>query len=168
MTNSWEKQDLSKICNIYDGIHETPKYVDRGIEFISVENIQTLQSQKYISKRDFLSKYKILPEYGDIFMTRIGTIGEVNVYQRDLPVAYYVSLALLKNINCNQYFLKYQMYSPRFKFELSSKTNKNSFPMIINKEDIKKLNIFTTSQLEEQKLGSIFNYLDNLITFYKC
>ena len=49
----WEQRKLGEIVGIYDGVHQTPKYQDNGIMFLSVENIATLQSTKYISEDNF-------------------------------------------------------------------------------------------------------------------
>ena len=37
-----EKVKLNTICEIYDGTHQTPKYTNSGIPFVSVENIDDL------------------------------------------------------------------------------------------------------------------------------
>ena len=42
----WEKKKLSAVVDVYDGVHQTPKYTNKGIMFLSVENIATLTSQK--------------------------------------------------------------------------------------------------------------------------
>ena len=66
---------LSDIAEIYDGVHQTPHYTDSGVKFISVEDISDIYaSKKYISIEDY-SKYKHVPDLGDLIMTRIGTIG---------------------------------------------------------------------------------------------
>ena len=45
---------LNSVCNVYDGTHQTPKYTDSGVKFISVENINSIyQTNKYISKENF-------------------------------------------------------------------------------------------------------------------
>lgn len=73
--------------------------------FLSVENISTLQSTKYISEEDFKRDYKVYPQENDILMTRIGDVGTTNVMTDNTLKAYYVSLALLKYKNTNPYFL---------------------------------------------------------------
>ena len=61
---------------IYDGTHQTPNYIDDGIKFVSVENINNLdKTNKYISREDYEKDFKIKPEINDILMTRIGDIG---------------------------------------------------------------------------------------------
>ena len=48
-TGDWEQRKLGELVGIYDGVHQTPDYQDSGIMFLSVENIATLKSEKYIS-----------------------------------------------------------------------------------------------------------------------
>ena len=48
-TDAWEQRKLGDVVDIYDGVHKTPDYKDSGIMFLSVENISTLKSEKYIS-----------------------------------------------------------------------------------------------------------------------
>ena len=47
-TDAWEQRKLGEVADIYDGVHQTPIYTDSGIIFLSVENIGTLKSNKYI------------------------------------------------------------------------------------------------------------------------
>jgi type I restriction enzyme S subunit len=89
--NAWEKRKLGEIAGIFDGTHQTPNYQSSGIMFLSVENIQTLKSNKFISLEDFQKDFKVSPRTGDILMTRIGNIGTTNVVKSTRPIAYYVS-----------------------------------------------------------------------------
>ena len=93
----WEEKKLKDVSEIYDGTHQTPRYTTDGIMFLSVENIKTLKSNKYISKDDFIKDFKIFPQNGDVLMTRIGDIGTSNVVNTDDKLAFYVSLALIRS-----------------------------------------------------------------------
>ncbi|MCD5494491.1 hypothetical protein LOB66_08030 [Lactobacillus delbrueckii subsp. lactis] len=88
---------MGDVCDVYDGIHHTPDYQDNGIMFLSVENISTLTSDKFVSRDFFEQNYKIFPEKGDILLTRIGNVGTPNVVESTDKLAYYVSLALRKH-----------------------------------------------------------------------
>lgn len=101
---------MGEIACIYDGTHQTPNYVDKGIMFLSVENIKTLKSNKFISEKAFEKEFKNRPEKNDILMTRIGDIGTANVVIEDSPIAYYVSLALIKS-KLNPWFLQANIHS---------------------------------------------------------
>ena len=167
----WEQRKLGELVAIYDGVHQTPDYQDSGIMFLSVENIATLKSEKYISEEAFERDYKVYPEKGDILMTRIGDVGTTNVVETTEKVAFYVSLALLKPNGINSYFLSNAMKTNAFQKGLRERTLVTAIPQKINKDEIGKINIFITNNDEEQKkIGAYFSNLDHLITLHqrKC
>ena len=170
-TDDWEQRKLEELVGIYDGVHQTPDYQDSGIMFLSVENIATLKSEKYISEEAFERDYKVYPEKGDILMTRIGDVGTTNVVETAEKVAFYVSLALLKPNEIDSYFLSYAMKTNAFQKGLRERTLVTAIPQKINKDEIGKIDIFITNNDEEQKkIGAYFSNLDHLITFHqrKC
>ena len=170
-TEAWEQRKLGEVVGIYDGVHQTPKYQDGGIMFLSVENIATLESSKYISEDDFKRDYKVYPQENDILMTRIGDVGTTNVVADNGLKAYYVSLALLKYKSTNPYFLSNALQSDYVKKGLANRTLKTAIPMKINKEEIGKVDIMLPTLVKEQKkIGAYFRTLDNLITLHqrKC
>ena len=134
---------LNTVCSIYDGTHQTPNYTTSGVKFVSVENIGNLYAtDKYISENDY-TKYKIKPQINDVLMTRIGTIGVCAVVDRDTPLAYYVSLALLRPNNSflNSKYLKYYIESKYGRKELYKRTLVNAVPIKVNMGDIGKIMI---------------------------
>ena len=168
---AWEQRKLGELVAIYDGVHQTPDYQDSGIMFLSVENIATLKSEKYISEEAFERNYKVYPEKGDILMTRIGDVGTTNVVETTEKVAFYVSLALLKPNGINSYFLSNAMKTNAFQKGLRERTLVTAIPQKINKDEIGKIDIFITKNDEEQKkIGAYFSNLDHLITLHqqKC
>jgi len=159
---------LGDLVGIYDGVHQTPEYQDSGIMFLSVENIATLKSEKYISKEAFERDYKVYPEKGDILMTRIGDVGTTNVVETAKKVAFYVSLALLKPNGINSYFLSNAMKTNAFQKGLRERTLVTAIPQKINKDEIGKIDIFiTNNDVEQQKIGAYFSTLDHLITLHQ-
>ena len=167
-TDDWEQRKLGEIANVYDGVHQTPNYQDNGIMFLSVENISTLKSEKYISDEDFRRYYKVYPEQGDILMTRIGDVGTTNVVENSEKIAFYVSLALLKPINTNPYFLSNAMKTNDFQKGLRERTLVTAIPQKINKDEIGKVELFITCNFREQtKIGEYFRNLDHLITLHQ-
>lgn len=164
---AWEQRKLGELVAIYDGVHQTPDYQDSGIMFLSVENIATLKSEKYISEEAFERDYKVYPEKGDILMTRIGDVGTTNVVETAEKVAFYVSLALLKPNGIDSYFLSNAMKTNAFQKGLRERTLVTAIPQKINKDEIGKINIFITNNDEEQKkIGAYFSNLDHLITLH--
>ena len=168
---TWEQRKLGELVDVYDGVHQTPDYQDSGIMFLSVENISTLKSNKYISTEAFERDYKVYPEKGDILMTRIGDIGTTNVVESTDKMAFYVSLALLKLKDIDSYFLSNAMKNEPFQKGLRQRSLLTAIPQKINKEEIGKTDIFITKNpVEQKKIGEYFSTLDHLITLHqrKC
>lgn len=160
----WKK--MSEVCEIYDGTHQTPKYQTEGIPFISVENIKDIYgSNKYISIEAY-EAYKVKPKVGDVFMTRIGSIGACAVFTKQEDVAYYVSLALLRPNSAilDSRFLKHLIESSIGKRELSKRTLHNAVPIKINKSDIGKVKLPIPSLEEQHRIVSILDHFESLTT----
>lgn len=161
--DEWHQSTFGDVCSIYDGVHQTPKYTTSGVMFVSVENIKTLRSNKFISFEAFKSDYNVVPERGDILMTRIGDIGTANVVLSNDPLAYYVSLALLKNPSLDSFFFKTAIASPDTIAELWKRTLHIAFPKKINKSEIAFVGIKHPSNLEQQQIGNYFRQIDEMI-----
>lgn len=98
-SSEWKDTTLGNICDIKDGTHQTPHYVESGIPFYSVETVTNddFTHVKYISLEEherLTSSYKI--ENGDVLMTRIGSIGKGKYVDWNPNASFYVSLTLLK------------------------------------------------------------------------
>lgn len=158
---------LNKICCICDGTHQTPEYTSSGVKFVSVENINNLyETDKYISETDY-NKYKVKPQINDVLMTRIGSVGVCAVIDRDIPLAYYVSLALLRpdnNIILSKY-LKYVIESRHGRKELDKRTLIYAVPIKVNTGDIGKITI-PVPPIEVQR--EIVRILDSFTDYINC
>lgn len=166
-TGDWEQRKLDEVSSIYDGTHQTPKYQDEGVMFLSVENIKTLTSNKFISRDAFESEFKIRPQKSDVLMTRIGDIGTANVVESDEDLAYYVSLALFKSENLNPYFLKASIHAPFVQDQIWKRTLHIAFPKKINKNEIGQVPINIPKFEEQVKIGKFFQEVDKAITLHQ-
>ena len=167
-TEPWEQRKLGEVAAVYDGVHQTPDYQDEGVMFLSVENIDTLRSQKFISEEAFIRDYPVYPERGDVLMTRIGDIGTSNVVDTDDKLAFYVSLALLKPFDIDPYYLDKSLQSPSAREELFKRTLHIAFPRKINKNQIAEVLLPIPKSHDEQiQIGRLFRILDNLITLHQ-
>jgi type I restriction enzyme S subunit len=153
----WKK--LGDVCGIFDGTHQTPKYTDSGIKFVSVENINGLyNSNKFISVEDFNANYKTKPQRNDVLMTRIGDVGSCAIVDKDEPLAYYVSLALLRpNSNVISGYIKYILESRIGKVELRKRTLHTAVPIKINLSDVGKVCIPIPSLSEQNRIVGILD-----------
>lgn len=164
-SGEWEENTIGEASFVYDGTHQTPKYTNSGIMFLSVENIKSLKSNKFISLNDYKQNFKTYPENGDVLMTRIGDIGTANVVETDQPIAYYVSLALLKKKELYPYFFKELIHSNEVQNRLWHRTLHIAFPKKINKNEIEKVEITHPFNFEEQQqIGDFLKNLDKLIS----
>lgn len=129
-----------------------------------MENIDTLTSKKFITKSDYLENYKHKPEYHDIFMTRIGSIGKTNILETHDPRAFYVSLALIKPKDIDPYYLKYWLSSNTTQKEIWRRTLQIAFPQKINKDEISKVqSSISKSKNEQYNIGQLLNKIDHLL-----
>ena len=151
---------LNDMCCIYDGTHQTPKYTNAGVKFVSVENINApYKSSKYISEDDYSQNYKTKPQKGDVLMTRIGDVGTCAVLDNDEPLAYYVSLALLRpnsQLILSNY-VKYILESNIGKRELRKKTLLTAVPLKINLGDVGKIKLPVPSLSEQNRIVGILD-----------
>jgi len=154
----WKK--LGEVCGIFDGTHQTPKYTDNGIKFVSVENINGLyNSNKFISEEDYNANYKTKPRKNDVLMTRIGDVGSCAIIDRDELLAYYVSLALLRPNSefVLSGYVKYVLESQVGKRELRKKTLLTAVPLKINLGDVGKVCIPLPSISEQKRIVDILD-----------
>jgi restriction endonuclease S subunit len=75
----WDNTTIGEECLVRDGTHQTPKYVESGVPFYSVETITNndFTKVKFISEqehKELTKNYRI--EKDDVLMTRIGSIGD--------------------------------------------------------------------------------------------
>ncbi|HZJ77254.1 MAG TPA: restriction endonuclease subunit S [Clostridia bacterium] len=167
-TDAWVQRKLGEVAEIYDGTHQTPKYTDSGVKFVSVENIATLETTKFISQVAYDKEYSNKQaEKGDVFMTRIGDIGTAKVIDTDEPLAYYVTLALLKPNQINSDFLTGLISSPEVQRDIWKRTLHIAFPKKINLGEINQVELMLPDVKEQAKIGAFFRNLDNLITLHK-
>ena len=163
----WDSKKLNKIAKIYDGTHQTPKYTDSGVKFVSVENIHDIyNTDKFISEEEF-KKFKIKPQIDDILMTRItaGVIGDTYIVDREEDLGYYVSLALIrKESNDDISFLNYYINSSEFKHELHRRIIHVAFPKKINLGDIGDCSVKLPTKDEQEKLSNFLSSIDELIS----
>lgn len=167
LPNGWKKVKLEDVADIFDGTHQTPDYVDEGVPFVSVENIEDIWStDKFITKEAF-DAYPEKPRKNDILMTRItaGIIGKTAIVDCDKPLAYYVSLALIrckKDVVSPNYMSQY-IEGPYFKKELNKRIIHTAFPKKINLGDIGKCMVEFPPIEEQKKIAATLSVWDSAI-----
>ena len=163
-TGDWVQDTLGNLADIFDGTHQTPQYTDFGVKFVSVENIATLETNKYISQDAYEKEYSKKPvEKGDILMTRIGDVGTARLVLTSEPLAYYVTLALLKPKDVEPHFLVWRISSPQVQKDIWKRTLHIAFPKKINLGEINQVQLVLPALPEQTAIGSFFSTLDSCI-----
>jgi len=163
----WEEKKLIDIANVYDGTHQTPNYVDTGVRFLSVEDISNKGTKpKYITEEAFEKDFKIKPQKDDILMTRItaGVIGETSIVKTNKPLAYYVSLALIRQTEpISSEYLSTYINSTHFRYELHKRIIHVAFPKKINLKDLGECKVSYPKLIEQEKIATFLSLIKQRI-----
>lgn len=163
-SGSWEIRNLGDLFDVKDGTHQTPRYVNEGIPFYSVESVtrNDFENTKYISQ----AEHKLLTknfqiEKGDILMTRIGSIGDCKLITWEPNASFYVSLALLKpkSKETSPYIYHFSK-TDFFKKELEDRSLQWAVPKKINLGEISKVKVYIPTDPKEQT--TIANILSDM------
>ena len=161
----WDVRSLGEIATIKDGTHQTPKYVESGVPFYSVEHVTSgdFSNTKFISIEEhrFLTRsFKI--EKGDILMTRIGSIGDCKLIDWEVDASFYVSLALLKvRSDVSSAFIAHYSNSNAFKEEVELHSLPSATPKKINLGPISNIEIKIPPTIEEQtEIATVLSDMD--------
>lgn len=137
---SWRVSKLKYITNqIVDGTHFTPNYVESGVPFLRVTDIQTqainLERIKFITEEEHTELTKrAKPQKGDVLLSKNGTIGITKVVDWDWEFSIFVSLCLIKFLpNINPYYFSYFFESDVVNqqlFESSKKTSVTNLHLV--------------------------------------
>ncbi len=98
----WMWTPLGNLCHLVtDGTHHTPRYIDKGVPFLSVKDVSSgsvdFSNVRHISEDQHRELCKrCCPEKGDILLTKVGTTGIAVPIKTDRSFSIFVSVALLK------------------------------------------------------------------------
>jgi type I restriction enzyme, S subunit len=166
LPENWEVKKLKDLCiSITDGTHYTPRYVNDGIPFYSVENItaNNFTDTKFISLKEHNELIRrCKPVRGDILLTRIGSLGYTKLINWEVNASIYVSLALLK-MNSQQiladYIYEYSK-SDQFVKDVEKRSLMNATPIKINMGQIGNIPIPCPPLPEQKAIATIFSDMD--------
>lgn len=98
----WDVKRLDEVCiKITDGTHTSPKFLDTGIPFLFVSNIQNgeinYNTKKYISADEYENLTRITKiEKGDLLYTSVGSYGNPAIVKTDKKFCFQRHIAHLK------------------------------------------------------------------------
>lgn len=142
----WPVKELGFLCDVRDGTHDSPKYVEKGFPLVTSKNLKSgrisLEDVSLISEEDFdnINKRSKV-DLGDILMPMIGTIGNPVLVEINPDFAI-KNIALIKfpeNKIKNKYILQL-LNSDYFKYVTENK-NRGGTQKFLSLGDIRKIPI---------------------------
>ena len=177
---AWEQRKVLDLLiqPITDGPHETPKLVEKGVPFISVDaivdnKIDFNRKRGNISEEyDELCCKKYKPQFHDVYLVKSGsTVGKVAIVETTDRFNIWSPLAAMR---CGEktypYFLYDLLQTKDLQAQVADKASNGTQPNLSMRE-LEKFPVSVPSNLEEQKkIGDYFRSLDHLITLHqrKC
>lgn len=89
---------------VVDGVHKKPNYIANGIPFLTVKNLTagpgiSFEDVNYITVEDHEDYIKRTdPEFGDLLISKDGTLGVTRLVRCETSFSIFVSLALVKPV----------------------------------------------------------------------
>ncbi|MBI0091554.1 restriction endonuclease subunit S [Lactobacillus sp. M0345] len=165
--SNWRWVRLQNICDVKDGTHDSPSYIEKGVPLVTSKNIKNgkidFSNCKFISKEDSekINKRSNV-DVEDILMPMIGTIGNPAICDDDRLFSI-KNVALIKN---NKFLLNTFVFNWISLFQETLK--KNSSGAVQSFVSLTKLRqmLIPLPPLSEQKrivkkLDKLFSKLDN-------
>ena len=115
----WADKKLSEICEVKDGTHDSPKYVESGIPFVTQKNITedglSLSDVRFISEADHVNFFRRSNAMlGDILISMIGANRGMACAVDDPTTFSIKNVGLIKSgPNINQAYLLYFLKSAK-------------------------------------------------------
>jgi type I restriction enzyme S subunit len=163
MREGWEIRKLSEVCaKITDGTHQTPKYFDEGVIFLSSKNVTSgkidWDNIKFIDEKQHIEMHKrVAPKVGDILLAKNGTTGVAAMVDRDVVFDIYVSLAHLSPLkNISPFYLLHFINSPLAKNQFNKRLKGSGVPNL-HLEEIREVEIPLPPFSEQQRIVSILD-----------
>ena len=166
----WQEKKLGDVVStpVSDGPHLTPKFVKKGIPFLSVNNLVEskidFSDVRYISIDDHLvfSK-KCKPKKGDVLLGKAASVGKVAFVETDVEFNIWSPIAMIRPSNSNFSKYIYYCFQTRFILNQISKFTNSSSQGNIGMGDISKIIIKLPSKLEQTKIANLLSSIDSKI-----
>lgn len=172
----WVDEIMGNVCDVRDGTHDSPKYVEEGVPFVTQKNIRkgglSFEKTKFISESDHAKFYnRSNVTHGDILISMIGVNRGMACVVDDHRIFSIKNVGLIKKVsNINPYFLLFYLKSQFALRYIEAESRGGAQPFI----GLTKLRAFPIllASLEEQndvasQLKSVETHSENLVTAYQ-
>lgn len=155
--SSWAVKPLGQICDVRDGTHDSPKFVQAGFPLVTSKNIKNgtivLDDVNFISKEDYDKiNQRSKVDRGDILMPMIGTIGNPVIVDIE-PTFAIKNVALIKfhGQEVNAKYVLFVLNSSLFAKYIES-TKRGGTQNFISLKDIRSFNIPCPTVAVQEKI----------------
>ncbi len=169
-SGEWEVKRLGEIVKtpVTDGPHITPRFLDDGIPFLSVNNLVdnkiNLSDLRFISATDHQAfSRKCKPCKGDVLFGKAASVGKVAMVDFDIEFNIWSPIALIRpNSESSARFIYYQLQSPDLIGQIALLTNSSSQGNI-GMGDIEKLIFKLPWKAEQTAIATVLTDMDTEI-----
>ena len=167
-----KKCKLSELCDVRDGTHDSPEYVQEGYPLVTSKNIVDgrldLTVVNYISEKDYHhinERSKV--DLGDIIMPMIGTIGNPHLIEA-IPEFAIKNVALIKfpKSDVSNKFIYYFLQSDAFKTYVAE-NNRGGTQKFLSLKDIRNMDIPALSYEKQLEICAVLDKVSELIALRK-
>lgn len=160
--SDWQLLPLSEITIVKDGTHDSPKYKEKGIPFITSKNLKNgdidFNNVKYISQKDHDKFFKRSDvSKNDLLFGMIGTIGSPTIVKTSTTFSI-KNVALIKaSPKHDQEFLRYQfLNSPIIRKQFDS-LKAGGVLSFVKLSDIRNIKVLNIKKEEQEKIAKVLS-----------
>ena len=167
-----KKCKLSELCDVRDGTHDSPEYVQEGYPLVTSKNIVDgrldLTVVNFISEKDYKhinERSKV--DLGDIIMPMIGTIGNPHLIDV-IPEFAIKNVALIKfpKSDVSNKFIYYFLQSDAFKTYVAE-NNRGGTQKFLSLKDIRNMDIPALPYEKQLEICVVMDKVSELIALRK-
>ena len=174
-SGEWEEKSIKDLVStpVTDGPHETPKFLEQGIPFLSVNNLVNnkidLTDLRYISKDyDLICSRKCKPQKFDILLGKAASVGKVAIVKDDIDFNIWSPIALIRIREDKLPLFFYYAFQTKYILSQIELLTNSSSQVNIGMGDIEKLKFkFPFDIKEQQAIAQILSDMDNEIESLK-
>lgn len=170
INNTWEQRKLGDIADVRDGTHDSPKFYNEGIPFITSKNLKNgeidFSDCSFIKPdvyEDINRRSKV--DVGDILFGMIGTIGNPVVVQHGGFAI--KNVALIKHSDLvNNRFIYYLLLSPAFSRYINQE-NAGGTQKFIALNQIRNFMFLVPSFSEQVQIVKVLDLIESYFTLHQ-
>ena len=166
-----ERIVIKEICEVYDGLHATPKKTVDGPVYLGIDAITddgkiNAKEFAHLSEEDYIKWTKrVTPQYGDIVFSYEATMGRYALIPKDFYGCLGRRLAIIRNVSkdIDTLWLYYYFLSPEWKQFIQSKIIKGS---TVNRNSVEDFPTYTVPNISikvQRKIANILSKIDEKI-----